>query len=225
MRAACLSVGAFALSLLSSACAIPHSSFARPVSPAGEGSRLISAGVLVPVAGAASGPTKNQRVRPAPIPIAAVDYALGDRHYVGLGVAVLPEFGFFEFSGKDPDAVVLNPRWELELAADLSVTADGMLVLGMDGGKDTAVSFSGGLRYYVPAGPGGFILSQQFGFSFASVSLPGGVAYDIPISLGEGRAIHLFPELRWDPNVGVESEDLTLTWIIASVGGSIMIDL
>jgi hypothetical protein len=51
-----------------------------------------------------------------------------------------------------------------------------------------------GLRYYVPIGTGGLVLTQTLGLTFVSVTAPGSLAGDIAF-----LDFHLFPEVRWDP--------------------------
>lgn len=209
-----------ALGLCSSACAAPYASMARPVTRAGAGRRMLSAGVLVPVAG--NGVEDQGGV---PIPLAGFDYALGERHYVGGGIAWLPRAPTLGLAGEENSALVFNPRWEHEVLPELSVTADLIWaqVLGSDNDDLypsllPRLSITGGARYYLAVGSGGFVLSQQLGLSLNSVVLPGSLAIDLPIPLGEETALHLFPEVRWDVIVAGTSGALV------SAGGTLMLD-
>lgn len=135
------------------------------------------------------------------IPAASFDYALGDRHYIGVDVSIWHQ-AFATGADFNALAVFVNPRWEYGLNENFSLTVDGNLgYLGSTDGDGSApfISPTFGVRAYVPTGFGGAVISQQIGTAFITVTLPGSLAYDLPIPIGEQAILHVFPELRWDP--------------------------
>jgi hypothetical protein len=214
MKRLLLPLTALGLALGGAACSLPHGSFARPVSPAGAGSSLISAGALVPFAAVGgvnaddgdSSFASATSDRVLVVPSVGYDYALNDRHYLGFDVSVWSSgLVLNSDAGDELLAVFINPRWEYAATESLSLTVDGNLAyLRVDNGDGDVgqtpfVSPTFGMRYYLDTGFGGLIFSQQVGTAFITLALPGSLAYDVPIPLGDTTVLHLFPEIRWDP--------------------------
>jgi len=235
------SLAAVALVALASGCAVPHGSLARPVQPAGAGSNLVGGGVMVPFAAVGGGSFDDDSFfgggtaeEVFVIPGASYDYALGDRHYIGFDVSFLHPG--LSTAGGDSDGfgVFVNPRWEYGLNETFSLTVDGNLgyIASGDGGAPfIAPTF--GMRAYIPTGFGGAIISQQLGTAFITLALPGSLAYDLPIELGEDTVLHIFPEVRWDPTlvfvpVGAVDDDASSSVIgfaFFSGGLSVMLEI
>lgn len=229
---------ALALATLANGCALPTGSNARPVIPIGEDKNLISIGGLVPfaVAGAASGGDdgasfSNLSEGFVLVPAIAYDRALGEGHsYLGVEVSLLNQFTTTidtttETSGvTEAFGVFVNPRFETELHENWSFTIDGNIGYFTDG--DTGIPWFApafGVRGYVPTGFGGLVFSQQIGTAFITVTLPGSLAYDIPIPVGDEVVLHVFPEVKWDPTfffTGPQSGAVALF----SGGGTVMLE-
>ncbi len=199
-------------------CAVPHGSFARPVEST-EDTNLISLGAMMPFAASVgvSGDGNNNTASSFAqayfvIPSFAYDRNFGPRHSFGVEVSLLNS-RLSSVSNNDTDgvyAVFINPRWEYGVAENFSLTVDGNLGYLSDG--DSSLPYlhpTFGIRWYLPTGFGGVILSQQIGTALITFYLPGSVAYDIPIPLGETAKLHVFPEFRWDP-----------TFVFVGVGGA-----
>ncbi|MBI4819475.1 MAG: hypothetical protein HY791_24600 [Deltaproteobacteria bacterium] len=219
-----------ALALLAGSwgCALPHGSYARPVKPMADGTTAISVGALVPIAAAAGATTDSDSVSAAGIadnftlvPAAAFDYAFGTGKYFGLELSLLKAFedvtGTFGFFA--------NPRFELPLNGDgddrtLTFLIDGNFgYFGSDAASTPFFAPTVGIRYYVPMGDMGLILTQNLGTGFITFAFPGSVAFDL--ALGK---FHIFPEVRWDPTVAVTSEG-SGGWVFLSGGLSFMLEL
>lgn len=207
------SLCALGLALVASACALPRGSNGRPVAPAGEGTSLVGGGVMIPFAaagggafGSGSGFDADTVTESFVIPSGSFDYALGDRHYIGVDLSIWSD----ALSSSDDLSgllgVFVNPRWEYAVAENFSLTVDGNLgFLRIDEDSEGAslpfIAPTFGIRAYIPTGFGGPVISQQIGTAFVTVTLPGSLAYDVPIPVGEQATLHVFPEVRWDPTV------------------------
>lgn len=208
MRRLLFPIVTLSLGLGASACSLPHGSLARPVSPAGAGSSLISAGAMVPFAAVGGGSSGGDSAfegatvdRVLVVPDVGYDYALNDRTYIGFDVSVWSDNLILQSDTTDGIfAIFVNPRWEYGVMENLSLTVDGNLAfLSVDDAKTPFFSPTFGMRYYLDTGFGGLIVSQQIGTAFITITMPGSLAYDIPIPLGDTAKLHLFPEVRWDP--------------------------
>lgn len=162
------------------------------------------------------------------IPAASYDYALDDRHYIGVEVSLLNSVTA-EGSSGGAFGLFVNPRWEMGVTDHISVGVDLNLGYFTDG--DTGVPFIGpsfGGRFYIPTGFGGFVVSQNISTAFITLALPGSVAYDFPIPLGETSKLHIFPEFRWDPTfIFVEVSDNAVGGIVSlfSAGLTLMFEI
>lgn len=169
---------------------------------------MVAAGAMVPfaVAGGASGDGDSDfgafsADNAIVIPAGSFDYALGDRHYIGVDVSLLSQ-AFAVDTDFDAFALFINPRWEYGVNENFSLTVDGNLAyLGSDDGGSPFLSPTFGVRAYIPTGFGGAVISQQVGTAFITLTLPGSLAYDVPIPVGEEAVLHIFPEVRWDPTL------------------------
>lgn len=193
----------------SSACAIPHGSFARPVAAPGNGASLVSAGATVPLAVAASTNLSEDSDVAATveealiIPAAAYDYSFGQHSMIGVEVSLLHSgLTTANTSGDGAFGVFVNPRFEHGVAKNFSIGVD--VNIGVLGVEDSSTVFFAPhffVRGYVPIATGGIVLTQALSTAVITVSLPGSIAYDIAIPIGESSKMHIFPELRWDPTL------------------------
>ncbi len=221
-------------SVLGSGCAIPKGSMARPVQPVGEGGAMISAGGLVPFAAAGATSFDNDALRDFStianqamlIPAAAFDYAFGERTYFGAEVSVIAPSTFLlgGDGGSSFTAVFVNPRFETSLSDNISFTIDGNIAwFTAEDSSAPLFAPAFGLRFYLPTGFGGLVWSQQLSTAFVTVALPGSLAYDIPIPIGNST-LHLFPELRYDPTFVILG-DSTGVLALFSGGLTFMLEL
>ncbi len=208
---------------LSSACSLPRGSMARPVQAASDQQVLIAGGATVPFAAVGAASTNDGDIGAdlvdglLVIPSVSFDYAFGNpdepRRYFGVDVSIWSAALSTAGDG-GLLAVFVNPRFEYGLSENLSFTVDGNLgYLGSDGSGSPFIAPTLGLRGYIPVGGGGLILSQQIGSGIITVTLPGSLAFDLPVAIGPGAVLHVFPELRWDPTfffIGDESGVLAL---------------
>lgn len=214
--------------LLVNGCAIPHGSLARPVKAVQEGGDMISFGAIVPFAAAGAASTDDISFSGVTedftlVPAGAFDYALGERNYFGVELSLLNQFTSTADTGNGSTfGLFVNPRWELGLTENFSITIDGNLGYFQSEGNGLpffAPNF--GIRNYLPLGFGGFIWSQQIGPGGVVFGLPGSLAYDIPIPLGSS-VLHLFPEFRYDPNIILTS---AASGIVATFSGGLTVML
>lgn len=219
-------------------CSTPGASFARPVDRAPAQSSLISGGATIPIAFIAEGDLVDQFDleavttvdEVAAIPFAAFDYALSNSTYFGVSGA------YIGINGQNV-GVVVTPRLEIAMdeAQRLALAIElplGVLEGDDDFGDSVIQPYAAprvGLRWGIPTGFGGVVFTQQISIAFISFGLPGSLAYDIPIPLGDSARLHIFPEFRWDPLVvltSFDSDDSISGFIMPlSVGGSIMLEL
>ena len=194
---------------LSTACAIPHGSNARPVTPLEDARTRIAVGGVVPFAAAGQAFDGEDDAsfdsvadEALLIPAASYDFVFeGGRQTFGLEVALLTgDLSTARDSSSDLFGVFINPRFETPISDFVSFTIDLNLGYFTDGSDSTPwIVPTFGIRAYLPTGFGGFVLSQQLGTAVVTVATPGSLAYDIPIPLGDGARLHLFPEVKWDP--------------------------
>ena len=163
------------------------------------------------------------------IPAGAVDYVFDSDERQTFGVEVHALSSALATVNVDGDqnflGVFVNPRYEYGFSEYASLTIDGnfgYLTDGDNGAPFIAPTF--GIRTYLPIGFGGFILSQQIGTAGITVTLPGSLAIDIPIPLGKNAAVHIFPEIRWDPTFLLIS-DASGVIALFSAGATIMFEL
>lgn len=226
-RAAVVSLIGMTLGLGGAACTLPSTSFARPVSPMPGGNAMVSTGVMVPALVAGDGPNDDAEARAfepfAVLPFVAGDTHIGERLSLGLSGATVALLGSDANSNTLGTPVLLVPRLEYRDGA-LAFTLDLTVWPVRGGWSGLGVFPSAGVRYYRSFGDsGGLVLTQQFGSVFFATSLPGSVAWDIPL-VTDGVGLHLFPEVRWDPSyLSFDSEDF-LAVVIVSVGLSVMLE-
>jgi hypothetical protein len=203
------------------ACTLSHGSNARPVEAPADGAKLVGGGVLVPVAIAGGFSTSGDdgfaattSKKLAVIPGGSFDYSTGNGGLFGVEVSAFTPYSFG--SGEDSLNTLLlyiNPRFEMPLNdpdRTLSLTVDlNLAYLRVWGDVKASVPFLAptiGVRWYIPTGFGGPIISQQIGTGFVTVMAPGSLAYDVPIPLGTASKLHIFPEFKWDPTVFFSGE-------------------
>jgi hypothetical protein len=242
-RTARLSLALPLAALLGSACALPHGSYARPVNPADQGTMLIGSGAIVPFffSGSVS-PSDSDSVSASGftdsftlIPSGSFDYAIGKGSYLGAEFSLLKVFSVGDAS---PTGIFVNPRWEMALGDDatrnLAFTLEGNFIYFTDGtstndGGSNSVVFAAphaGLRYYQPIGDiGGLILTQTIGTSILTLTLPGGIGFDLNLGVfwDPLRIIHIVPELRWDPTL-VFTDIGNGSFIFLSAGGTVLLE-
>ena len=208
---------------LSTGCLIPHGSNARPVQPLPEGTALIGANVVVPFAIAGnidlagdsfsgSGVLDDFNITPG----GSFDMAL-TKAGTTLGLDLSYASLLSVQDGADSSRVgflFVNPRVEIPLQDEkrsLSLTIDASVAVLLASASSGGDSGSGsvffpmpafGLRYYLPIGDGGLIISQSIGTAFINFYMPGSVAYDIAIG-----DLHIMPEFKWDPTLIAVSSD------------------
>lgn len=214
-------------------CAIPGGSFARPVQPLPEGTNVIGGGMMVPFAGvgAATETAQGTDASFATFGDGAVfapgfsfDRAFDDGTTWGIETSIFSTALSTEDTGVGASTIVkINPRFEFalgqnKLERDLSLTLDANV--GFWTGPDFTVPIftpSIGLRYYIDVGQGGVILSQNLGTAFVTFSLPGSIAFDVPL----GERVHLFPEFRWDPTLFFASLGDTVAGVAVFFSGGL----
>lgn len=218
------------LPISNSGCTLPHGSFARPIDPVALGRSMVSVGGMIPFAAAGSGDDvsfSGVAEEVTVVPAAAYDIALNDeRTYFGVEISLLNQVtSTSETEDTSAFSLFVNPRFETPIAESWSFTVDGNL--GYFSTGDSGIPFiepSVGVRGYFGTGWGGFILSQQLSTAFITVALPGSVAYDIPIPLGETATLHIFPEVRWDPTVFFAGDTSGVVSLFSG-GGTLMFEL
>ena len=213
---------------LASGCAIPHGSIARPFSPVEKGTMVIGGGAILPFAFAGKANAGEDSASFSAvtdgfslIPVGSFDVGLTDSGTtIGTDVSYLAGLGPSGAQG-----LFINPRFEASLIGDeldryLSFTADLNLGWFNDGdGSLFYFSPTVGMRAYIPVYQGGFIVSQSIGTAFITVTLPGGIGYDIDLDW-----IHIVPEFHWDPSFFFIG-DFNGSFVIFSAGGSVLFEI
>ena len=226
MGGVCALVG---LALGAGACALPTSSFARPVRPVKDGAGLVSAGAMVPFASFGTGPDDSGTATAfdplAVWPYVAGDARLSERWSLGVSTATFVSLPDNADGSSDTTGfpVFVVPR--LEYRGDALSFAMDVTVWFLGEGSDGFLVFpSAGVRYYHAVGDvGGVVITQQVGTLIFSSSLPGSVAWDLAIEAGSTR-VHVFPELRWDPTwFSFDNDSYFVT--LLSAGLTLMVEL
>ena len=220
--------------LLSTGCSFPGGSYARPVEPIAGATTLVSGGVMVPFAAAGSAFDGQDDVSFSGvaesvliIPAGAFDYVFEGDERSTFGVEVWAISGDLSTSGgnnSDYTGIFVNPRYEYRFSRYAGLTIDGNL--GYVGANNTGVPFFSptvGIRTYLPLGHGGLMLSQQLGTSGVTVTMPGSFAVDLPIPLGKTSAVHIMPEIRWDPTALLIDDSAGIV-VVFSAGGTLMFE-